>query len=133
MPRQARRDDRRGPVVRGKKILCHVAVRSWDAQGVGGTVSGDDDVIGEPDVETEGDDGVGCVGQVICIYPYPPQREISYHFKRSPVMIGEAMIKVEDLLRKDKSFEKVLKHIGKQIVDGRKKKYCIPVAYPSTP
>jgi hypothetical protein len=59
MPRQARRDDRRGPVVRGRKILCQVAVRSWDAQGVGGTVSGDDDVIGEPDVETEGDDGVG--------------------------------------------------------------------------
>jgi hypothetical protein len=27
--------------------------------GVGGAVSGDDDVIGEPDVETEGDDGVG--------------------------------------------------------------------------
>ena len=58
VPRQARRDDRRGPVVRGRKILCQVAVRSWDAQGVGGTVSGDDDVIGEPDVETEGDDEV---------------------------------------------------------------------------
>ncbi len=41
------------------KILCQVAVRSWDAQGVGGTVFGDDDVIGEPDVETEGDDGAG--------------------------------------------------------------------------
>jgi hypothetical protein len=72
MRRQARRDDRRGLVVRGRKILCQVAVRSWDAQGVGGTVSGDDDVIGEPDVETEGDDGVGCVGQVICICPYVP-------------------------------------------------------------
>ena len=40
--------------------------------GVGVTVSGDDDVIGEPDGETEGDDGFGCVGQVICIYPYVP-------------------------------------------------------------
>jgi hypothetical protein len=59
VPRQARWDDRRGPVVRGRKILCQVAVRSWDAQGVGGTVSGDDDAIGEPDVEIEGDDGVG--------------------------------------------------------------------------
>jgi RHH-type rel operon transcriptional repressor/antitoxin RelB len=46
-------------VVRGRKILCQVAVRSCDAQGVGGTVSEDDDVIGEPDVETEGADGVG--------------------------------------------------------------------------
>ncbi len=27
--------------------------------GVSGTVSGDDDVIGEPDGETGGDDGVG--------------------------------------------------------------------------
>ena len=34
-------------------------MRSWDAQGVGGMVSGDDDVIGEPDGETEGDDEVG--------------------------------------------------------------------------
>ena len=40
--------------------------------GVGGAVFGDDDGIGEPDGETGGDDGVGCVGQVICIYPYVP-------------------------------------------------------------
>jgi hypothetical protein len=41
-------------------------------RGVGGTVSGDDNGIGEPDGETEGDDGVGCLGQVIYIYPYVP-------------------------------------------------------------
>jgi hypothetical protein len=35
-------------------------------------VSGDDYGIGEPDGETGGDDGVGCMGQVICIYPYVP-------------------------------------------------------------
>ena len=40
--------------------------------GVGGAVSWDDDVIGEPDGETGEDDGVGCVGQVIFIYPYGP-------------------------------------------------------------
>jgi len=40
--------------------------------GVGGPVSGDDDVIGEPDGETGGDDGVGWMGQVICIYLYVP-------------------------------------------------------------
>ena len=40
--------------------------------GVGGAVSGDDDVLGEPDGQTGGDDGVGCMGQVICIYPYVP-------------------------------------------------------------
>jgi hypothetical protein len=43
------------------------------------------------------------------------------------VTIGEAIIKVEDLLRKDKSFEKVLKRIGKNLVNGRKKKYRISV------
>ena len=40
--------------------------------GSGGPVSGEDDVIGEPDGETRGDDGVGWMGQVICIYPYVP-------------------------------------------------------------
>ena len=30
--------------------------------GVGGAVSGDDDVLGEPDGETGGDDGVSCLG-----------------------------------------------------------------------
>jgi len=40
--------------------------------GVGGAVSGDDDVVGESDGETGEDDGVGCVGQVIFIYPYVP-------------------------------------------------------------
>ena len=39
--------------------------------GVGGTVSGDDDVSSEPDGETAGgDDGVEWMEQVICIYPY---------------------------------------------------------------
>ena len=35
-------------------------------------VSGDDDVIGKPDGETGGDDGVGCMGKVISICPYVP-------------------------------------------------------------
>ena len=39
--------DKRGGVEVGKR------------GGVSGTVSGDDDVIGEPDGETGGDDGVG--------------------------------------------------------------------------
>ena len=46
---------------------------SWDTQGIGGAVSGDDDGIGAPDGKTGGDDGVGRMGQVICIYPYVPK------------------------------------------------------------
>ena len=41
-------------------------------EGVGGELSGDDDVVGEPDGKAGGDDGFGCVGQVIFIYPYVP-------------------------------------------------------------
>ena len=40
--------------------------------GVIGAVSGDDDFLDEPDDETGGDDGVGWMGQVICIYPCVP-------------------------------------------------------------
>jgi len=40
--------------------------------GVGGAVSGDDDGIGGPNGNAGGDDGVGWMGQVICIYPYVP-------------------------------------------------------------
>jgi hypothetical protein len=37
---------------------------------VSGAVSRDDDILGEPNGETGGDDGVGWMGQVIYIYPY---------------------------------------------------------------
>ena len=42
-------------------------------EGVGGAVSGDDGVIGESNGETGGDDRVGCMGEVISIYPYIPK------------------------------------------------------------
>ena len=41
-------------------------------RGVGGAVSEDDDVLGEPDGKTEGEDRVRWMGQVISIYPYAP-------------------------------------------------------------
>jgi len=40
--------------------------------GVSGVVSGDDDILDEPNGETGGDDEVGCMGHIICIYPYAP-------------------------------------------------------------
>ena len=49
--------------------------------GVGGAVSGDDGVIGEPDGETGGDNGVGYMGEVICIYPYISKSSILRQFK----------------------------------------------------
>ena len=44
----------------------------WVQVFVRGAVSEDDDVLGESDGKTGGDDGVGWMGQVICIYPYVP-------------------------------------------------------------
>ena len=55
-------------------------------------------------------------------------KEIASHFKRSPVTIGEAIIKVEDFLRKDKTFEKTLTRVQENLVKGRKRKYRISVA-----
>jgi hypothetical protein len=40
--------------------------------GAGGAVSRDDDGLGELDLETGEDDGVGWIRQVICICPYVP-------------------------------------------------------------
>jgi hypothetical protein len=55
-------------------------------------------------------------------------KEIASHFKRSPVTTGEAIIKVEDLQRKDKTFGKTLTRIRENLVKGRKRKYRISVA-----
>ncbi len=50
-------------------------------------------------------------------------KEIANHFQRNPVTIGEAIMKVEDLLKRDKSFEKALKHMEENLVKRRKRKY----------
>ncbi len=55
-------------------------------------------------------------------------KEIASHFKRSPVTIGEAIVKVEDLLRKDNTFGKTLSRMEENLVKGRKRKYRISVA-----
>ena len=54
-------------------------------------------------------------------------KEIADHFRPSSVTIGEAIMKVEDLLRRDESFEKVLKHVKENSVKGRKRKYRVSV------
>ncbi len=52
-------------------------------------------------------------------------KEIADHFRRSPVTIGEAIMKVEDLLRRDRSFQKVVKLMEGNVIKGRKRKYRI--------
>jgi mRNA-degrading endonuclease RelE of RelBE toxin-antitoxin system len=57
-------------------------------------------------------------------------KEIANHFQRSLVTIDEAIMNVEDLLKRDKSFEKALKRMEENLVKGRKRKYRISVACP---
>ena len=42
-------------------------------RGVGGAVTGDDDLIGEPDGETGGEGAVLWIRQIISFYPYVPR------------------------------------------------------------
>jgi mRNA-degrading endonuclease RelE of RelBE toxin-antitoxin system len=55
-------------------------------------------------------------------------KEIADYLKRSPVTIGEAITKVEDLLRGDRSFEMALKRMRENLVKGRKRKYRVSAA-----
>lgn len=55
-------------------------------------------------------------------------KEIADYFNRSAVAIGEGIMKVEDLVRRDKSFEEALRSMEENIVKGRKRKYRVSVA-----
>jgi len=55
-------------------------------------------------------------------------KEIADHFKRSAVTMGEGIIKVEDLVRGDKSFERALEQMAENVVKGRKRRYRVSVA-----
>jgi hypothetical protein len=53
---------------------------------------------------------------------------LTFASKRSPVTIGEAIVKVEDLVGHDKPSEKTLTRVGENLVKGKKRKYRISVA-----
>jgi hypothetical protein len=57
-------------------------------------------------------------------------KEIADHFQWSYVALGEAIMKVKDLLKRDKSFEKALARIEANLIKGRKRKYRVSVACP---
>jgi chromosomal replication initiation ATPase DnaA len=54
--------------------------------------------------------------------------EIADHFRRSSVTVSEAITQVEDLLRKDVTFAKVLEVLKENLIKGRKRKYRITEA-----
>jgi REP element-mobilizing transposase RayT len=55
-------------------------------------------------------------------------KEIANYFKRTPVTIGEAIMKVEDLSLRDRSLRKTLTIMEENLVKGRKRKYRVSVA-----
>jgi len=78
--------------------------------------------------EREGARGRGLVAYLGMTVSDYMVKEIASHLKRSPVTIGEAITKVKDLLRKDKSFKNALTRMEENLVKGRKRKYRISVA-----
>ena len=55
-------------------------------------------------------------------------KEIADHFRRGSVTIAEAIRKVEDLLRTDEPFEKMIRGMTENLINGRKRKYRVSVA-----
>jgi len=73
----------------------------------------------------EGAGGRGLVAYLARMISGYMVKEVADYFRRSPVTISEAIIKVEDLLREDKSFERTVKHLRENLIKGRKRKYRI--------
>jgi putative transposase len=78
--------------------------------------------------DREGARGRGIVAYLARVISDYTVREIGDHFRRSPAAIGEAIMKVEDRVKRDRSFAKALKSMREKLIEGRKRKYRITVA-----
>ena len=76
----------------------------------------------------EGAHGRGLVGYLARKISGYMVKEIGEYFGRSPVAIGEAIRRIEGLLRKDTSFEKAIKRMGKNVIKEKRRKYRVSVA-----
>jgi hypothetical protein len=55
-------------------------------------------------------------------------KDIAEHFRRKPVTISQAIIKMENLIQKDKKIEKMVKYMERNLIKNKKKKYLITTA-----
>ena len=78
--------------------------------------------------DREGARGRGIVAYLARVITDYTVKEIGDHFGRSPVTIGEAIMKVEERVRRDRSFAKALKCMREKLTEGRKRKYRVSVA-----
>ena len=73
----------------------------------------------------EGAGGRGLVAYLARMISGYTVKEVADYFRRSPVTISEAIVKIEDILRENKSFERTVKHLRENLIKGRKRKYRI--------
>ena len=55
-------------------------------------------------------------------------KDIAEHFRREPVTISQAIIKLENLIQKDKKIGKMVKYMERNLIKNKKKKYRITTA-----
>jgi chromosomal replication initiation ATPase DnaA len=55
-------------------------------------------------------------------------RDIAEHFCREPMTISQAIIKLEDLIQRDKDLEKMVESLESTLKKKGGKKYLIPIA-----
>lgn len=55
-------------------------------------------------------------------------KDIAEHFRREPMTISQAIIKLENLIQRDKEIEEMVEFIENNLTRGRKKKYDISIA-----
>ncbi|OGP72908.1 MAG: hypothetical protein A2V86_09185 [Deltaproteobacteria bacterium RBG_16_49_23] len=63
---------------------------SWGHEGLGSALSADEDVVAKPDGQTGGDERVGGLGQVICIYPNVTLAFLKEHSDRYPIPLSQS-------------------------------------------
>ncbi len=52
-------------------------------------------------------------------------KDIAEHFRREPVTISQAIIKLESIIQKDRKIEKMVNHMGRNLIKNKKRKYLI--------
>jgi len=55
-------------------------------------------------------------------------KDIAEHFRREPVTISQAIIKLENLIQKDKKIGRMVKYMERNLIKNKKKKYRITTA-----
>jgi REP element-mobilizing transposase RayT len=98
------------------------------SQGVSRETGISEDKLYSVTRDREGASGRGIVAYLARVISDYTVREIGDHFRRSPAAIGEAIMKVEDHLHRDRSFAKALERMREKLIEGRKRKYRITVA-----